>query len=131
MATPQEPAGERAPAVIATPAALALIARLQAQYGPLMFHQSGGCCDGSAPQCLENGELLVGDGDLLLGTLAGSPFYMDAEQYARWREPHLIIDAAPGAAEGFSLEGLLGMHFVTLGTICAPAAIRPAGRPVL
>lgn len=119
-------------AVVATPAALDLIARLQARYGPLMFHQSGGCCDGSAPMCFQLGELLVGDNDLLLGVIGGCPFYIRAEQYAHWRHTQLIVDAMPGPAEGFSLEGVLGMHFLTRGrvfTACEPAANGPPIRP--
>jgi uncharacterized protein (DUF779 family) len=109
--------------VVATPAALVLIARLQAQYGPLMFHLSGGCCDGSAPLCFQHGEFLVGDNDILVGTIGDSPFYMYADQYARWHQPQIIVDAGPGAAEGFSLEGLLDMHFLTRAPVflaCEP-----------
>jgi uncharacterized protein (DUF779 family) len=99
--------------VVATDAALAAIERLTAKYGPLMLVQSGGCCDGSSPICLHDGELLVGPNDLLLGEPGGVPFYIDAEQYERWNRPQIVVDAASGAAEGFSLEGLEGIHFVT------------------
>ena len=102
-----------ATAVTATPAALEVIHRLEAAQGPLMFFQSGGCCDGSSPMCLKAGELPLGQNDLRLGEIGGVPFYIDAEQYDRWRKPHFIIDVSPGAAEGFSLEGLEGVHFVT------------------
>jgi uncharacterized protein len=99
--------------VVATDAALAAIESLTAKHGPLMLVQSGGCCDGSSPICLHAGELLTGPNDLLLGTPGGAAFYIDAEQYQRWNRPQLVLDAAAGAAEGFSLEGLEGVHFVT------------------
>jgi uncharacterized protein (DUF779 family) len=98
--------------VTATDAALAAIERLEARHGPLMFVQSGGCCDGSSPICLSQGELLVGSNDLLLGEVGGAPFYMDAEQYERWRRPRLLIDVEPGGGDSFSLEGSDGVHFV-------------------
>jgi uncharacterized protein (DUF779 family) len=106
--------------VLVTPAALVVIERLKSQHGPLMFHQSGGCCDGSAPMCFELGELLVGDNDVLLGEIGGCPFYMSAAQYNYWKHTQLIIDVRPGAAEGFSLEGLLDVHFLTLSRVFAP-----------
>lgn len=106
--------------VLATTETLAVIERLKSQYGALMFHQSGGCCDGSAPMCFELGELLVGDNDVLLGEIGGCPFYMSADQYNYWKHTQLIIDARPGAAEGFSLEGLLDVHFLTLSRVFAP-----------
>jgi uncharacterized protein len=96
--------------VVATDAALAAIESLTAKHGPLMLVQSGGCCDGSSPICLHAGELLTGPNDLLLGTPGGAAFYIDAEQYERWNRPQLVLDAAAGAAEGFSLEGLEGVH---------------------
>jgi uncharacterized protein len=101
------------PAVQATPAALEAIRRLEAAHGSLMFFQSGGCCDGTSPMCLKEGEMAVGAGDLRLGEIGGAPFYIDAEQYERWGRPRFEIDVRPGAAEGFSLEGLDGVHFVT------------------
>ncbi len=99
--------------VVATPAALEVIDRLGATYGPVMFFQSGGCCDGSSPMCLRDGELPLGPTDLRLGEIGGAPFYIDGEQYERWRRPQFLIDVSPGAAEGFSLEGLVDVHFVT------------------
>ena len=77
-----------------------------------MFFQSGGCCDGSSPICLKDGELPLSQQDVRLGEIGGAAFYIDAEQYERWREPAFVIDVAPGAAEGLSLEGLEGVHFV-------------------
>ena len=78
-----------------------------------MLVQSGGCCDGSSPLCLREGELLLGPGDLLLGEVAGVPFYVDSEQYERWRRPAFLLDLRPGAADTFSLEGADGVHFVS------------------
>jgi uncharacterized protein (DUF779 family) len=99
--------------VVATDAAVAAIGRLTAAYGELVLFQSGGCCDGSSPICLPAGDLHVGPHDLLLGEVGGAAFYIDDEQYERWNRPLLVLDAAEGAAEGFSLEGLEGIHFVT------------------
>jgi uncharacterized protein len=90
--------------VTATQAALEAIARLQGEHGPLAFFQSGGCCDGSSPICLRDGELPPATGDVLLGELGGARFYIDAEQYERWGRPEFVVDVAPGAAEGFSLS---------------------------
>jgi uncharacterized protein (DUF779 family) len=98
--------------VTVTEAARELIVRLKAGYGPLIFMQSGGCCEGSAPMCLCEGDLLLGPNDLLLGTIEGCPFYIDREQYERWRRPAFLIDVAPGVGDTFSLEGPEGMHFV-------------------
>jgi len=99
--------------VLATDSALALIAKLKAKHGPLMFHQSGGCCDGSAPMCFPEGELLVGDSDVLLGAIGGCPFYMSAAQYDYWKHTQLIIDVVPGRGGMFSLEGPEGLRFLT------------------
>jgi uncharacterized protein (DUF779 family) len=100
-------------AVQATRAALDLIDSLEATHGPLMFFQSGGCCDGTSPICLEQGELMLGQHDVCLGDIGGAPFYIDGEQYERWGRPRFLIDVLPGSAEGFSLEGVHGVHFVT------------------
>jgi uncharacterized protein (DUF779 family) len=101
------------PQVTATDAALALIATLAARHGPLMFHQSGGCCDGSAPMCYPDGEFKVGDGDRLLGHIGGMPFFISASQYEYWCHTQLIIDVVPGRGGMFSLEGPLGQRFLT------------------
>lgn len=99
--------------VTATEAARELILQLVAHSGPLIFMQSGSCCEGSAPMCLPEGELLLGPNDLLIGEIAGCPFYIDQEQYERWNRPQFLIDVLPGASDTFSLEGLEGVHFVT------------------
>lgn len=101
------------PRVVATETALALIERLRARHGPLMFHQSGGCCDGSSPMCYALGELLVGDADRLLGEIGGTPFYIGAAQFEYWRHTQLIIDVVPGHGGMFSLENSDGVRFFT------------------
>jgi hypothetical protein len=99
--------------VSATPAALELIAVLRGQHGDLMFHQSGGCCDGSSPMCYPLGEFLVGDSDVKLGEIGGCPFYMSSAQFEYWRHTHLIIDVVPGRGGMFSLDGPTGRRFLT------------------
>jgi uncharacterized protein len=99
--------------VVATDAALALIKELQGRYGDLMFHQSGGCCDGSAPMCFPLGEFIVGDNDVHLGDIGGVPFYISESQYAYWCHTQLIIDVVPGRGGMFSLEGPTGRRFLT------------------
>jgi uncharacterized protein len=101
------------PRVLATDAALDLIAKLKAKHGPLMFHQSGGCCDGSSPMCYPDGELLVGGGDVRLGKIGGCPFYMSAPQFEYWKHTQLTIDVVPGRGGMFSLEGPEGLRFLT------------------
>ncbi len=99
--------------VSVTKAAAAVIDRLRAAHGELMFHQSGGCCDGSAPMCFPEGELYVDDdNDVLLGEIHGCPFYMSAFQYAYWRHTHLTVDVVKGRGASFSLEIPLGLRFV-------------------
>lgn len=98
--------------VTATPAARAAIAAVRATRGPVMFVQSGGCCDGSEPMCFPLGDFAVGDGDRLLGELDGCPFYVDIRLYDALGRPHLLLDTAPGQAGGFSLDAGNGMHFV-------------------
>jgi uncharacterized protein (DUF779 family) len=98
--------------VTGTDAALAAIERLKARHGPLVFVQSGGCCDGSSPVCLAEGEILLGPDDVVIGELAGCPFTIDRDQDARWNEPSFLIDVAPGGGDTFSLEGGEGIHFV-------------------
>jgi uncharacterized protein (DUF779 family) len=100
--------------VRATPRALEQLERLAARYGAVVMFQSGGCCDGSSPICLPAGELPPGPADVLLGELGGTLVYIDAEQDRRWGAPEFVIDVSPGAAMGFSLEGVDDMHFVTL-----------------
>jgi len=105
--------GDTNAAIAATPAALEVIDRLSAAQGPLMFFQSAGCCDGGSLICLKEGELPLGPDDVLLGEIGGAPVYIDAQQYESWGRPHLTIEVSPGAADGFSLEGVAGVHFTT------------------
>lgn len=107
-----------ADSVTATPEALALIEKLKARHGPLMFHQSGGCCDGSAPMCYPAGEFKTGEQDVLLGDIGGCPFYIGAKQWAVWSHTRLTIDVVPGRGSGFSLEGPEGFRFLTRSDIC-------------
>ncbi|MEM9387719.1 MAG: DUF779 domain-containing protein [Pseudomonadota bacterium] len=95
-----------------TEAAEALVRKLQATHGDLMFHQSGGCCDGSAPMCYPLGEFKVGASDVHLGDVAGCPFYMSASQFERWAHTHLTVDVVPGRGAGFSLEAPEGVRFL-------------------
>jgi uncharacterized protein len=90
--------------VTATPIALALIDELRAEYGPVMFHQSGGCCDGSSPMCYPVGDFLVSDGDVHLGTVGEANFYISRSQFEVWKHTHLILDVVPGRGGMFSLE---------------------------
>ena len=103
--------------VLATEEALALINRLKVKYGDLMFHQSGGCCDGSSPMCFPAGELMVGDSDVLLGEIGGCPFYISKAQYEYWKHTQLIIDVVEGRGGMFSLEGPEGRRFLTRSKI--------------
>ncbi|GIO30964.1 MULTISPECIES: DUF779 domain-containing protein [Paenibacillus] len=99
--------------VVATDAALELIGLLRSKHGPVMFHQSGGCCDGSSPMCYPLGEFFVGDSDVLMGEIGGAPFYMSKAQYEYWKFTQLIIDVVPGRGGMFSLEGPEGKRFLT------------------
>ena len=99
--------------VVATDAALALIEELRARHGALMFYQSGGCCDGSAPMCFPLGDFIVGDNDVHLGDIGGAPFFISESQYAYWCHTQLIIDVVPGRGGMFSIEGPTGQRFLT------------------
>jgi uncharacterized protein (DUF779 family) len=105
--------GQRVQRVALTEAARALLAELTSEHGPLMFHQSGGCCDGSAPMCYPRGEFRVGGSDVLLGEVAGDiPFWMSASQYEYWRHTFLTVDVVPGRGSGFSIESPHGVRFL-------------------
>ncbi|RDI61269.1 DUF779 domain-containing protein [Microvirga subterranea] len=99
--------------VTATPAAIDLIATLESEYGPVLFHQSGGCCDGSSPMCYPQDDYIVGDADVLLGVIGGAPFYMSPSQYEYWKHTQLIIDVVPGRGGMFSLENGRNVRFLT------------------
>ncbi|BAQ47542.1 MULTISPECIES: DUF779 domain-containing protein [Methylobacterium] len=98
--------------VVATPAALDLIETLRREHGPILFHQSGGCCDGSAPMCYAVGDFLTGDSDVHLGEIGGAEFFISAPQFAYWKHTQLIIDVVPGRGGMFSLENGTGRRFL-------------------
>jgi hypothetical protein len=118
--------------VITTPAAVELMATLEAKHGELMFHQSGGCCDGSSPMCYPRGEFLVGDQDVLLATIVGGiPFYMSRSQFEYWKHTQLILDVVPGRGGMFSLENGEGVRFLIRSRVFGDeeiTALRAAGR---
>ena len=99
--------------VSVTGEAVSLIDKLKAEHGPLLFHQSGGCCDGSAPMCYPVNEFRIGNSDVYLGAIAGCPFYISAAQFEYWQHTHLIIDVVKGRGSGFSLEAPEGVRFLT------------------
>jgi uncharacterized protein (DUF779 family) len=104
---------QRPPRVCATPAALALLGEIVADHGPVLFHQSGGCCDGSSPMCYPQGELLIGDDDVLLGEIAGMPVYIGGRQFELWRHTQLLLDVVPGRGGMFSLDNGREQRFLT------------------
>ena len=101
------------PRVSVTPAAEAVLRKLGTAYGPLVFHQSGGCCDGSSPMCYPRREVRIGARDVHLGTIADVPFYIGAQQFEYWKHTHLTVDVVPGRGSGFSLEAPEGVRFLT------------------
>lgn len=98
--------------VTSTPAAAEVIARLKKMHGSLMFHQSGGCCDGSQPMCFEKGEFKTGESDVLLGEVQECEFYMSRDQYEYWKHTQLTLDVVQGRGSSFSLEIPLGLRFI-------------------
>ena len=97
--------------IISTDKAAELIVKLEEMHGPLMFHQSGGCCDGSQPMCFSEGEFKTGSSDVCLGSVNGCRFYMSRDQFEYWRHTQLILDVTPGRGSSFSLEIPLGVRF--------------------
>jgi len=117
--------------VLATDAAIQLIRVLREKHGPLMFHQSGGCCDGSSPMCYPRGEFLVGEVDVQLGEVDGEPFYMSRSQFEYWKHTQLILDVVPGRGGQFSLDSPEGLRFHIRSRVFHDAEIkdlRAAGR---
>ena len=104
--------------VEATDAALRLIEDIKKDYGDVIFHQSGGCCDGSAPMCFPAKEYQVGNSDVKLGEVDGTPFYMNEDQYEKWKHTDLTIDAVKGIGGMFSLDNGTGQRFLTKSEIC-------------
>ncbi len=118
--------------VLVTPEAAAVMAKLRAIHGAVMFHQSGGCCDGSSPMCYPAGEFRVGAQDVRLGTIEDAPFYMGAAQFEYWQHTQLIIDVVPGRGSGFSLEAPEGVRFLTRSRVFTDdeaAALKQDGPP--
>lgn len=113
-----------------TPEAADLIRDIAKDNGPLMFHQSGGCCDGSAPMCFPLGDFKVGGQDVLLGEIAGCPFYMSASQFEYWKHTHLTIDVVPGRGAGFSLESPRGVRFLTRSRILSNEELAELPEPM-
>ena len=103
--------------VSVTEKARAVIDQLRQQHGDLMFHQSGGCCDGSAPMCFAKGDFLIGSRDLLLGEIHGCDFYMAADQFEYYKNTHIKVDVSPGRGSSFSLEIPLGLRFMAISKI--------------
>jgi uncharacterized protein (DUF779 family) len=109
-----------------TPAAAGLIRSLRGQHGPLMFHQSGGCCDGSSPMCYLDGEFRTGKSDILLeelhidGVAEPVSFWMSTAQFDLWRHTHLTVDVVPGRGSGFSLEAPEGVRFLIRSRVLTP-----------
>ena len=95
-----------------TEAAAEIIDQLRAEHGPLMFHQSGGCCDGSSPMCFAKGDFIIGESDVWLGQIYGCDFFMAEDQFEYWKHTHLTIDVTPGRGASFSLEIPLGIRFI-------------------
>ena len=118
--------------VLCTAAAETLMRKLRTRHGPLMFHQSGGCCDGSSPMCYPLGEFHLGDGDVLLETLLGeTPFYMSRSQWEYWKHTQLTLDVVPGRGGMFSLENGEGVRFLIRSRVFSDgeiAQLRAAGR---
>jgi uncharacterized protein len=118
--------------VSVTEKAEALLRKLQAQYGPLLFHQSGGCCDGSAPMCFPRGDFKIGQEDVFLGTIVDTPFYISGPQFEYWQHTHLTVDVVPGRGSGFSVEAPEGVRFLIRSRVFEDAehrALREAGPP--
>lgn len=108
-----------------TPEAEALVKKLIGIHGPLLFHQSGGCCDGSAPMCYPRNEFMIGDIDVFLGWIADgelkTPFYMSGSQFEYWKHTHLTLDVVPGRGSGFSVETPEGVRFLIRSRIYTDA----------
>src|ERR1700760_1945452 len=119
--------------VMITDKAAEIVARLKQQHGALLFHQSGGCCDGSAPMCYPAGDFRVGPQDVFLGEISGCKFYIGAAQFEYWRHTQLIIDVVPGRGSGFSAEAPEGVRFLTRSRVFSDDEVQQleaAGPPV-
>ena len=108
--------------VSATPEAVVLLDEIVADHGPVLFHQSGGCCDGSSPMCYPRSDFIIGDNDVLLGMIGDTPVYISASQYQAWKHTDLIIDVVPGRGGMFSLDNGREKRFLTRSVICTVPA---------
>jgi len=115
--------------VVATEAAEALIRKLKARHGQLLFHQSGGCCDGSAPMCYPKREFKVGERDVLLGEIEGCPVYIGGQQFERWKHTQIVIDVVPGRGSGFSVEAPEGVRFLTRSRVFSEGELCELSEP--
>jgi uncharacterized protein (DUF779 family) len=118
--------------VAITEAAQRVVDTLVAEHGPVLFHQSGGCCDGSAPMCYPRGEFRIGAHDVLLGVVQGTPVWIGGQQFEYWQHTHLTLDVVPGRGAGFSLEAPHGVRFLTrsrLFSLAEQAALDADGPP--
>ena len=100
-----------------TDKAKAVIDELRGKHGELMFHQSGGCCDGSAPMCFEKGDFLIGSRDVCLGEIHGCKFYMASDQFEYYKSMHITVDVTEGRGSSFSLEISLGLRFIAISRL--------------
>lgn len=107
--------------VSATPEAIRLLDEIIADHGPVLFHQSGGCCDGSSPMCYPRDDFIVGDRDVLLGTIGDTPVYISESQYEAWKHTDLTIDVVAGRGGMFSLDNGREKRFLTRSSVCAVA----------
>jgi uncharacterized protein (DUF779 family) len=105
--------------ITATEEARALLSEIIADHGPVLFHQSGGCCDGSSPMCYRRDEFLIGDNDVLVGLIDDTPFYMSAAQFEAWKHTDLILDVVPGRGGMFSLDNGRERRFLIRSRVCA------------
>jgi uncharacterized protein len=110
--------------VALTKEASSLIATLKEKHGPLMFHQSGGCCDGSQPMCFEKGDFKIGGSDIKIGEIDGCEFFMSKDQYEYWKHTHLTIDVIPGRGSSFSIEIPLGFRFIVQSRLFTEAELQ-------
>jgi len=131
MPSASSEAGAAPPRVLVTEAAARLVRQMREQHGPLLFHQSGGCCEGSAPMCLRRSGFRVGSRDVKLGEIEGCAFYVSAEQYPYWAHSQLTIDVVEGGGDSFSVEAAEGVRFITRSRVFSDAemdAVEAAGQ---
>jgi uncharacterized protein (DUF779 family) len=106
--------------VLVSEKAAEVIRELKEKHGELMFHQSGGCCDGSSPMCFPKGELMIDDNDIWLGTIQGCEFYISKDQFEYWKHTQLTVDVTPGRGASFSLEIPMGIRFIIKSRLYSP-----------